>query len=413
LLLYAWLTDPARLLETCRARYGPVFRLRIAGWGQVAVVADVGLARMVANDVPGFLETGSANELMRPLVGNRSIFIVDGVEHRRLRRSLAPLFSTQARAHLEEMLTNTVRDELADRASLDERAASAMLRRVSCRATWTLIAGRDDPASMALAEPLMRALGPRAALAAFAGQPLQDMIGGPVRRAVEDVERAIDAEIAAQEGGDKAPGGIIGAILADTSQLLAERRETARDNARSLLVAGGDTTASAGAWLTALALGPRNPSYDRLRAAVTTGDRTYLDATIREALRLGPVVEIISRRAVNDFERGGYRFRAGDLVSPCPYLIHRDPAVYPRPLSFDPDRFVGITPPPDQYMPFGAGARHCLGFAVATVILSSWAIALTRSGLIATGSGPLSARRRNVTLAPHPMGRIERTKAAA
>jgi unspecific monooxygenase len=96
------------------------------------------------------------------------------------------------------------------------------------------------------------------------------------------------------------------------------------------------------------------------------GGLAYLDAVCAETLRLTSVVPAgITRRIRNDFHEQGRNFPAGTEVVPCIHAIHRRPDLYPNPDSFDPGRFLDRSFGGSEYLPFGVGARHCLGAALA------------------------------------------------
>jgi cytochrome P450 len=409
--LAAWLTDPARLLGRTQAKLGPVFRLRIARWADLVIVARPDLLPMALEDGPGRLETGAANALMAPVVGADSIFVRDGGAHRALRRDLARLFSRQSLHALEGDLDRIVAQQLSlSGARLD---AEFVLRHAACAAVWQVISGRPADDAASLARPLAQALGPRAAIAAFCGEPISGWVTGPVRRALDRLDAIIFDEIDRQAHDEVPRGGLIGALLQDADASDPAVRTRIRDNAVSLLAAGGDTTASAGAWLTALALGRATPVWEAIRAAVEADNIPYLESCAQEALRLGPVVEVVSRRAAVDMSIGEFQVRQGDFVSACPYLAHRDPAVYPNPLSFEPARFIDGPPAPHLYFPFGGGARRCIGAPLAMAILTSWMRALAHSPYEAwQGRNALAPARRNVTLAPRAAGRLVITNAS-
>ena len=409
LQLMSWLTDPASMLERGRHRLGPVFRLRIAGWADLVIVADVDLLAAGLADEAGRLETGAANAMMTPLVGERSVFVNDGSSHRSIRRTLAPLFAAEPRRAIEGQLLPILQQGLRQAIDRGSRHLNTedILRRAACRATWQVICGRDVEEAEALAAPLAQALGPLAAIGAFAGKPVRRLVTRPIWLAVARLEQAIFDEIDRQASRQVAPGGLIGAVGASDDLSAAPVRGWIRDNAISLLAAGGDTTASAGAWVTALCLDPEDPAWASIRRALESDDQAYLQAAAHEALRLGPVVEVVSRRAVEPFTLGDYSVRAGDLVSPCPYLVHRDPSIYPDPNLFKPARFLDSMPPPHLYFPFGGGARRCLGAPLAISILTTWMRTLGESELCGqTRTGGLRPRRRNVTLSPRSAGRL-------
>jgi cytochrome P450 len=83
-----------------------------------------------------------------------------------------------------------------------------------------------------------------------------------------------------------------------------------------------------------------------------------------EMLRLMPPVWMIGRRAVSACDIGGYDIPVGALVEVSPYLLHRDARYFADPLRFDPSRWLperDWTPVKFSYIPFGAGARGCIG----------------------------------------------------
>jgi cytochrome P450 len=109
--------------------------------------------------------------------------------------------------------------------------------------------------------------------------------------------------------------------------------------------------------------------HDRVRAEVEgAGDSVkheYLDATIKEVLRLRPVIPAVGRVLKAPMEIGGMQLPAGVLVVPSTWLTHRLPAYYPEPEAFRPERFLGKKPDPYAWLPFGGGVRRCLGMAFA------------------------------------------------
>jgi cytochrome P450 len=153
--------------------------------------------------------------------------------------------------------------------------------------------------------------------------------------------------------------------------------EQLRDEIVTLLMAGHETTAVAMSWTWYLlsqhpaaeralheeldrVLGGRTPTADDLP------NLPYTRQVIAESMRLYPPAWIVERRAVQDVELGGYRFKAGTLVYASQYLMHRDPRWWDRPEEFDPSRWAPDAPgsaerPKFAYFPFGAGTRICIG----------------------------------------------------
>jgi cytochrome P450 len=190
------------------------------------------------------------------------------------------------------------------------------------------------------------------------------------------------------------------------SLLLAARTEEGepltdteiRDELMTLLVAGHETTATALAW-TAERLTRTPGGWDALRA----GGEEYAEAAGKEALRLKPVLPVVLRHLQADARIAGVDIPAGTVVAPCIYLVHRRPEIYPDPLAFRPERFLGPEPQGGTYtwIPFGGGVRRCLGAAFALmelrVVLAELGRALEAG---AVRAAPEATRRRAITMVP-------------
>ena len=137
-----------------------------------------------------------------------------------------------------------------------------------------------------------------------------------------------------------------------------------RDQLLTMLVAGHETTATALAWAFERML--RHPAVmARLRADLERGESRYLDAAIKESLRLRPVVPIAARKLTAPLTVGGRQYEPGTVLMPCIFLLHRNPLVYEAPEEFRPERFVNQQPATYAWIPFGGGVRRCLGSSFA------------------------------------------------
>ena len=143
--------------------------------------------------------------------------------------------------------------------------------------------------------------------------------------------------------------------------------EELRDELMTLLVAGHETTATTLAWAFQLLLRDRT-KLARLQGEIDAGeeDGVYLDAVIKETLRIRPVVPGVIRKLTAPIELAGYELPAGMRVAPNIYLTHRRPDVYPEPERFRPERFLERPAETYSWIPFGGGVRRCLGAAFAT-----------------------------------------------
>jgi len=169
-----------------------------------------------------------------------------------------------------------------------------------------------------------------------------------------------------------------------------------RDELMTLLVAGHETTATALSWAVERLV--RHPEkLERL----ASGDEEYLDAVVKETLRLRPVLPIVLRRLTEPLEIGGRELPAGVAVAPCIYLMHRRPDVYPEPTRFRPERFLEQQAGTYTWIPFGGGVRRCLG-ATFAIFEMKVVLETIAARLQLTPADPRSERisRRLITLIP-------------
>jgi cytochrome P450 len=133
--------------------------------------------------------------------------------------------------------------------------------------------------------------------------------------------------------------------------------EQVRDEALTLFLAGHETTANALTW-TWFLLAERPDIAQR----IATEPLDYARRVLRESMRLYPPAWIIGREAARDVElAGGYAIPKGTTLFVCPLVLHRRAEYYRDPLAFDPDRWLEADVPPFAYVPFGGGARRCIG----------------------------------------------------
>jgi cytochrome P450 len=132
----------------------------------------------------------------------------------------------------------------------------------------------------------------------------------------------------------------------------------------TLLMAGHLTTAVTLSWAIHFLL--HNPrTYDRTRSTLAAGDDSYLDAVVKETLRMRPAVPLVARVLQRPFEFDGYRLPAGTLLAIPIMLVHHLERLFPDPHAFRPERFIDGGPEPSHYIPYGRGIRRCVGAGLA------------------------------------------------
>jgi cytochrome P450 len=259
-----------------------------------------------------------------------------------------------------------------------------------------VVFGSDDPQ---LREALRRALDMTTSTPLLVAMALfQRDLGaaspyGRFLRAVRDV----DALVGRRLDSARDDGSILAMLRAARHEdgSPPSRREL-RDQLVTLLAAGHETTATALAW--ALERLARHPAE---LAALRDGDDARLDATVKEVLRVRPVLSVTSRKVLRPWRVGDWTLPPGAYVGACMYLAHRRPELWPEPTAFRPQRFLGGAPEPFAWIPFGGGVRRCLGAAFAALEMREVLRAVAqRFTLVPERAEGERMRRRSVTLAP-------------
>ncbi len=399
----AWITRPGPFLLRAQQRYGDVFTIRIGGEPPWVMLAHPDAVREVFTGDPAVMHAGKANLVLRPLVGHASVLLLDGPQHMRERKLMLPPFHGSRMAGYRDLVAGIARDHIAAWPRGAPLALAPRMQAITLDVVLRVIFGVDADSDRldALRERLRRML----ARVLSGGSMLAMASAGPRR-----VERAglfdrwlrpVDALLFEQIRERRADPGD------DVLSLLLEARgedgepmsdQELRDELVTLLVAGHETTATALAW-TVERLIRTDGGWDRLRA----GGDEYAEAAGKEALRLRPVLPVVLRHLQRDMTIAGHDLPAGTVVAPCIQLVHRRPDVYPDPMRFLPERFLGPEPQGGTYtwIPFGGGVRRCIGAAFAMmelrIILAEMAEALE---LAPARPVMVPTARRTITLVP-------------
>lgn len=181
-----------------------------------------------------------------------------------------------------------------------------------------------------------------------------------------------------------------------------------RNDLLTLIAAGHETTAAAIAWGAAL-LAHDPDVRERATAAARAGDEAYLGALVKEVLRIRPPIPVAAGRVLDEpFAIGPHLIPAGTLILIDAWGVHHDPERHPEPERFRPERFLDETPEPYAWLPFGGGAHRCIGASLAELeIKVALGTLLTRAAIAPADRELAPAARRGVVVVPHGGGRIK------
>lgn len=370
--------SPAPVFKRLAAEYGDTFRVPTEQ-GPVTFTGDPDVIRAVYTMEPGSF-TMRAVEVASPVFGYSSVIVTAGEKHRRDRRLLTPPFNAGAMRAYGPAIAEAARAAAARwapgrRFSMLESTQEIALD-VIVRVVFGVEGENQARRMKAAVLGLIDALNP---LILFFLWLRRDFGGiGPwarFQRAVTALDGLLLAQIQARRASEE--------VRPDILDLLVRARDEDGggladielvEQLRALLFAGHETTATALA--SALfeihsdprilprvvaeidALGP-NPEPDALASL------PYLEAICYEALRMYPPVVDVGRVTRAPYALGRYTVPAGEAIVPSPIMVHSREDLYPEPERFKPERFLDWKPGPFEYIPFGGGARRCLGAAFA------------------------------------------------
>lgn len=369
-------------LHRLRRRYGDVIRLRLVPNGRVVLLADVDHIKEVFAGAVTTYHGGEGNDMVKPVMGERSIMLTDEDEHRRARRLLLPAFSPAAlrgyRAGIEALAA-----EEADRWPIGvpvnsfERLCGFTLE-VMLRIGFGFAPGPRLDRARTLVRGVVD-VGPVDIIGLHSQALRRRGRWRRYLRLLRDFDDIVYAEIAERRAAPDTAGrtDLLSRMVTASAEMdvppapagaaaggPAPRDAELRDHVVSMLLAGQETSATALAW--ALHDLARDPvRQQRAAAAAVRDEAAYLDHVFKEALRLHPVISEVSRTLTHDVEIGGHRIPAGYDVMVGIALVQLDPANHDAPREFRPERFTEEDTPVGTWLPFGGGARRCLGAGMA------------------------------------------------
>lgn len=386
----AVLREPFRFLERLRDDHGPIASAHFLGGESAAYVTDPDLAREAFATDRTCGRAGEARKrFLEPIVGSASVLTLDGPEWLRHRELLGPCFHGERIERFAEQIGAIAAAEV-ERWPAGEIVLREPMTRITMDVILRAVFGIDEGDRLARLRQLLPPLiesgahyawltpGTRARLERLAGD------GSPSRtrwlpfgrffRLRAEVDRLLFAEIDERRSASDL------AARTDVLSMLLPARDPdgraltdseLRDELMTLLAAGHETTSTALCW--AFERLTRTPAaMMRLRDEIEAGEgEEYLDAVVRETLRLRPVIFDVARTLDQPLEIGGYEVPAGWYIAPGIVAIQTDPESWADPHAFRPERFSDERPNMRAWLPFGGGRRFCLGSHLALLEMRS------------------------------------------
>ncbi|MEU5804882.1 MULTISPECIES: cytochrome P450 [Streptomyces] len=389
--------DKLGFIASLRTNYGPLVEITLQPGTRTLIVQDPALIRTMLIDPGPSLDKGRFFEKMGQLLGD-SVVTAAGQNHVRRRRQLQPAFGRPEIARYVDIMraeTNAAVDTWIPGHQLDVREAMVALSLDML--AKTIFAGSLDEATFRrLRDDLsvvMNGVGARVMLPDWV-ERLPLPFSRRFNAARDAVRATINHAVAELQEAGQDTGDMLSLLLQATDEETGEplTGQQISSEILTLAVAGTETTASVLAW--ALHEITRDTEIERAvldELDAVIGDRPitfedlprlpYLDRVVRETLRLHHTGWLVTRRTATRTRLGAWSVPAGTELAYCQHALHRDPELFPEPLTFDPDRWLdeaqGEAFMPGAFLPFGAGKHKCIGdrfaltellTAVATII---------------------------------------------
>ncbi|MBV8887596.1 MAG: cytochrome P450 [Chroococcidiopsidaceae cyanobacterium CP_BM_RX_35] len=424
LQLIQWIADPVSYMETAVQRYGDIFTTPFGKNSRplLYVSNPQALKQILSKDTKQLTAPGELNDILRPLIGNQSVIMLNGNRHQRRRQLLLPPFHGERMRAYGQLIcdiTEKVMDQFpVNKPFLARAAMQDISLQVILQAVFGLHEGERYQLFKQLTGSMLELFRFPLTSSFLFFRSLQQDLGpwspwGYFHRQRQQLDELLFAEI--NERREQ-----LEVDRTDILSLLMSARDEAgqpmtdvelRDELLTLLFAGHETTATALAWSLYWVHHLSEVREKLLKELDTLGDfpepvsisrLPYLTAVCCETLRIYPVGMLTFPRVVQEpIELGGLQLEAGTQVVGCIYLTHQREDLYPQPKRFLPERFLERQFSPWEFLPFGGGSRRCVGEALAqfemklvlATVLSRYQIALADDRLV-------QPQRRGVTLAP-------------
>jgi cytochrome P450 len=353
-----------------RRRYGDVFTVRLAPGGRPLVffTRPEHAKEIFAGD-PEVFHAGKANGILGPIMGEHSLLLQDSSEHKRARKLLMPAFNGHALREYQSLVTEVTRAEVGSWRTGEEFRSLDRMNALTLEVILRVVFGVTDEQRLAALRPRVnKTVNISPVILLGWGYPRLQKVGP--WRATVDNQRELDELIYAEIRERRAAPDL--AERTDVLSRLILQGEDGdrptdrlsdtelRDQLVTLLLAGHETTATALAW--ALYEAGRDPELlARCRRAAVEGDDDFLDAVMKESMRLHPVIPMVVRTLMQPATIAGWELPRGTTVGPSIIIAHQRDDNHEEPDAFRPERFLGQNPPTNTWIPFGGGVRRCIG----------------------------------------------------
>ena len=413
---------PFKSLEVNYQKYGDIYSGKAMEFASFVVLSNPQAIQQVLTADPNLFEIGKVNWIVKPLLGENSLVLLDGKEHKKRRKLLMPPFHGERMKSYGQIIYDTTQKAIGewkiDKPFIVRQYTQEISLRVIIKAVFGIDKGEKYESLIEILKSWLDILN-STLKSAFLFLPwLQKDLGfltpwGRFLREKQLIYDILAEEINERRNNPELLGEDILSLMLSVRDEDGEpmRDEEIKDELMAMLFGGHETTASSLAWafywihslpeVKEKLMAELNAIEDFTDTNAIT-KLPYLSAVVAETLRIHPVILFTFGRQLKEpFEMMGYRFEAGTMFVPCIYLTHRREDIYPEPEKFKPERFLERQYSPYEYFPFGGGNRRCLGYAFALFEMKLvLATVLSKVELKLLDKHPAKPSRRGIAFTP-------------
>src|SRR4051794_22401346 len=323
-----WVLRPVGLMERCQAEYGDLFTLRL-GPARVVMMSDPAHVKQVFTGNATTLRMGDINGLFRAILGSNGLLLAAGGEPIRQRKLMLPPFHGQRMRSYGRTMEEIAEREVSDWPTGEPFQLLPRMQSITVDVILQTVFGQCDARLRELTVELLHRC---QSYSTMLPQLRRKLAGhapwAKLMRCLARVDALLYAEIAHRRSAGIRGDDVLSMLLdAHDEHGRGMTDEELRDELLTLLVAGHETTASALAFCFERLL--RHPDVlEKLIDEMSWGGDEYMDAVIKETLRLRPVLPIVARKTTEPFELGDHLIPRGSVLMPSVYLVHRHPAYW-------------------------------------------------------------------------------------
>jgi len=416
-----WIGEPLTYMDKCAKQYGDIFTAQVTKEEPWVIVNHPQAMQELFNS-NAFHAPGRPNNILKPMLGERSLVLLSGERHKRERQLLMPPFHGERMRNYGQLMCDIATD-VASKWSVDRPfVVHSAMQEVTMRVILQAVFGLYDG-------PRLQELRPRlASVVNMTNSPLRSSMlflkwlqqdwgpwspWGRMKQRQRKLDALIYAEIEERKlQPDANRTDVLSLMMAardENGQPMTD--EELRDELMTLLFAGHETTATALAWAFYWIHSLPSVRQKLLQELDSLGENPdpmeifrlpYLSAVCQETLRIYPVaIVMLEREVLTPVELMGHQLEPGTVVVGSIYLTHRREDLYPEPLQFKPERFLERQFSPYEYLPFGGGSRRCLGLALGQLEMKLVLATILRDfDLVLAEKKPVQAKRRGLALGP-------------